>query len=855
MRKWIFAVLLALLWASAARAQTFTTVTATDIQNSAGQKLSSGSLCFEASTATNATSDTPATEVSYRAGGAGQVIRGPVCAAITNGAIGTFTVANSADTSPAGVEYHVYVLQGSRRLLDYYEVYVTGSTWSFDNYTPSGTPYTPPSGGGTIGGSINVAGNVSATGTVTGSNIPSVIPGEPAASDGVQYVTTAGSDSNDGLTWGTAKNTLYAAVQAIEAAGGGTVFVAAGTACGGPVSGQGLWLYRNTTSPGSGWLAATYALNIIGVGTSTAPTNGPAPVVALNCGSSTQHALDLDAINTTLRFENLEFNGSIGANIANSSTVTFENDWFQANNSSASNGPAVMIGAASFWLYFRHCVFTSNNNAGTPKTGTDASEAFVEDPGAGSQSGLVFINQSIVNGGGDIKVSPSTANIEEGIYVNGLTTENQNDGKGAVWLTNASAYSTNTVANVTVSDATVSDTPAVEVDEGVSSSTTVWNDAGYLLNYTGPMTVLSGYQHNVPSENPNESGQNGFIGGAVFGQVDAARRTFAPTASPWTNQVAQTPTSWSVQADGTLTKNTAVAAPDGTTNAISVSETGGSYTPSVYFTQKNITYAVGDYVIVGAWYRSADGSLQGGAPLDVQLTSGCATTPLYDISGVQVLGTYTHAGEWEWAAGAMKVTTGGTCGTNFSGQFNSTSGVTMSYFAPVLFHIPTGDITDAEAAQLAANLTPFPDSLSAGVEATLRGHPFAFGGSGDNYFAILDHSGFSSNQTFTLPTSGGMLCTTSSCGSAAIDYGRLTSGVCSTTTSAYATCTSTVTLNSAEPDTNYSVACTGVGQTGAPHIAGVSKSTTSVTVTISNGTSNGAVASTFSEIDCVAAGT
>lgn len=49
-----------------------------------------------------------------------------------------------------------------------------------------------------------------------------------AAGDAVVYVTTGGNNANDGLSWGTAKGTVQAAIDALPAAGG-TVKVGAGT--------------------------------------------------------------------------------------------------------------------------------------------------------------------------------------------------------------------------------------------------------------------------------------------------------------------------------------------------------------------------------------------------------------------------------------------------------------------------------------------------------------------------------------------------------------------------------------------------------------------------------------------------
>lgn len=98
-----------------------------------------------------------------------------------------------------------------------------------------------------------------------------------------------------------------------------------------------------------------------------------------------------------------------------------------------------------------------------------------------------------------------------------------------------------------------------------------------------------------------------------------------------------------------------------------------------------------------------------------------------------------------------------------------------------------------------------------------------------------------------------------SCGttsSTATNWGRYTGTPCHTGVGPYTLCSTTVSLNASEPDTNYSVSCTGIGPTGYPALVGItSKGTTSVTVRIMNFTSFAAVDSYFSEIDCVVSGT
>ncbi len=97
--------------------------------------------------------------------------------------------------------------------------------------------------GMTLGGNLSVAGNAAVNGTlaVGGSTTFSAplsinaantgnVAGKPGSADAVQYVTPEGNDSNDGLSWGTAKLTMAGACAALPggnascSAGSGTIF-------------------------------------------------------------------------------------------------------------------------------------------------------------------------------------------------------------------------------------------------------------------------------------------------------------------------------------------------------------------------------------------------------------------------------------------------------------------------------------------------------------------------------------------------------------------------------------------------------------------------------------------------------
>lgn len=174
MRKSIFLILLT---ASCAFAQNLTTVTAANIQK-AGAPLVSGTLCF---TATDG-NDTP---IGFRIGGGGQEVVAPYCATVTNGAIvGTFSVANPANTSPANIQYRIEVFDQYTRVLKYAGVQFTGPTFNLDNYVPSANL--------PLGTSVNVlsVGNLTVTGSCSGC----------AAGSGYNLVEVAGSALAQRLT-------------------------------------------------------------------------------------------------------------------------------------------------------------------------------------------------------------------------------------------------------------------------------------------------------------------------------------------------------------------------------------------------------------------------------------------------------------------------------------------------------------------------------------------------------------------------------------------------------------------------------------------------------------------------------
>ena len=78
----------------------------------------------------------------------------------------------------------------------------------------------------------------------------------------IRYVSNAGNDADDGLSWGTAKHTIYGALVSLpggdtKTAGSGTVYVGNASSAN-PRTNAGIWLMGpkdpNYASPPAGWL-------------------------------------------------------------------------------------------------------------------------------------------------------------------------------------------------------------------------------------------------------------------------------------------------------------------------------------------------------------------------------------------------------------------------------------------------------------------------------------------------------------------------------------------------------------------------------------------------------------------------
>jgi hypothetical protein len=142
----------------------YTTVTASHIQDAAGNLLSAGQVSF-------LPVDANGKLVAFQVGGGGQVLQRAVVCPVASGVItGTCKVADTSLTTPANVCYKLTIkdTHTSQQVAGgagYSCVQPTGATFNLDNYTPSSSAVLPQTGANTgVNGNLSVSGVVNAAG-------------------------------------------------------------------------------------------------------------------------------------------------------------------------------------------------------------------------------------------------------------------------------------------------------------------------------------------------------------------------------------------------------------------------------------------------------------------------------------------------------------------------------------------------------------------------------------------------------------------------------------------------------------------------------------------------------------------
>jgi hypothetical protein len=212
---------------------------------------------------------------------------------------------------------------------------------------------------------------------------------EPAASEGVQYVLATGNDANDGLSPGTAKLTVWAAVEALPGgsagppaqSGSGVVYIGADVRVGAP-GGGGLHIVgpgspTDFAAPPKGWIRVptSLALRCFSPLSGALFATGPACAESWSSGPSdaaiwrqgTSQAFSVDGF----RFAYQGTAIRLGVDAAgNRNNVGDQDSHFSdvaalGGGSSVGWGPQIDIGSNVFWDTFDHVTATGSKEQWT----------------------------------------------------------------------------------------------------------------------------------------------------------------------------------------------------------------------------------------------------------------------------------------------------------------------------------------------------------------------------------------------------------------------------------------------------------------------------------------------------------
>jgi hypothetical protein len=565
---------------------------------------------------------------------------------------------------------------------------------------------------------------------------------KPVASDAIQYVSPSGSDKNDGLSWSMAKLTMVAALEALPGgsvnppiAGQGEVIYTDGVSAS-PTANAGIWLMDsndpNYASPPTGWLrvsgpllfqcyggkhfvSSSHAAVCSIVGGSSGDTSHP--VVWLNSGITLQiNGAYLSGAGTALKI-GINSNGDRvhggGVNIS-----------FDAFGAASTIGPTVDIGNNVFWLYFHNFGINGVGGLAPSKYLTDQQAAVLIDPDAaagGGGVGLIHFEEGILDSSGIILRGGTNGGA---VDVDKVTTENAVS--PLVWLSAGGVPPSVRSYHLEVADCWPGSDPnycvAVRNDTSVASLVMLWDIQGGVV---GPYTSLG---NPVFLTNdfalPSTNGSVGMFGKHLAGLRDDARRLFAPSAVSAVNLSNQNPATWSTKLCSSCTV-TLVTAPDGTRNAGQVATTARGQQGIVWYINNSETVAVGDRYLYGVWALSQTGNgFNNGVPMVFQTNTngfgaGVACDTSISAMSAQNLAQYGTRG-WAWYSGMCTITAApNAAGAAFGGHLDSTH--TAQFYAPILLKFPAGTISDNEAYEKLASLSPYSASCAVGTICGLPG--------------------------------------------------------------------------------------------------------------------------------------
>jgi hypothetical protein len=546
----------------------------------------------------------------------------------------------------------------------------------------------------------------------------------------IRYVADTGDDTNDGLSWDSPKKTLLAAYDALPTTGGTIYLAGLNVRIGGP----GLWL----CGPGDpAYAAQPYPwrrqkpVTIKAIGTTGSNGIGGGPNVQLaydKVAGFEEVSLWLAGTSAAFRFEGLGFKyPKIAARIGvgsdghregvgdrnSASGIHFDNCIFQIDQQ-PGKGPTIDIGHA-FWLWFYDCAISGNS---AEPLDSDLRAAILANPGKhpngqqGAGAGFVVERCNVARGG----IRYTAGGGQWGLVVKDVTLEgNFNDPvQPVVDIRYANGYGSAQIERVYQADAPGS-LPAVRVAAAVPPEAVHVIDCGSI---EGPATVHQRYPANYSTlvASPPAQRQLGFWQGRVSGQHDAARRQFGPVAVRFPNLAPHDTATWGAKVGGSAV-TTGQPAPDGSLNAARMEVATGLGDCRLY--RVNRPVAVGDRVIAGCWINGhgtqSSFNLQvAWAHSDVLFSHNARG---YMTGDLPIQGD----GEWHWVTVHGKVASTPRTTSELILAIRCEAGKPRSYFAPILLHVPSGVMSDNEAAEFVQQLQTYPDGAPVGSRALLRG--------------------------------------------------------------------------------------------------------------------------------------
>lgn len=562
----------------------------------------------------------------------------------------------------------------------------------------------------------------------------------------VRYAHPDGDNANDGLTWGTAKQHILAAYDALPATGGDLNI---GDACkvGGEVSQQGIWLVGpndvNYASPPTGWrqqknvrfIGQPAGIGLVQFAKPSATFLGGTTTFAYD--GTTKPAIWLAGTSASLVFENLNAGyvsvglragvGSDGDRSVNTSMVQCLNLNFASYNVGgfkSSPGNMVDIGYL-FWGWFEKCAFLSY--APASRDSDERAAVLIKPDPAAEGSGLLYF-RDIISAAGGVKFYNGSTSWH-------LDVEN--------WL-HESDFASGEPSTVNLVDvngfgfAKLVDVARADFDSGISDPYTIKISKNARANailvaggdgtVSGPHTFLHGYNARTDlalQRAVGFSNGTGAVGARLVAQHDAAVRQFGPVATRFPNLAAQDVSTWSGKI-GSATVTTGQTAPDGTTNAAKLSAGSLDYR-QIYRVSR--TLAVGDWVIGGVWVKPSVAGGVGGAPGAIEIGVQAAPSAAEFVqSTVNYFGGEPDgvAGKWDWKVFADKIGTLHFSPGELIFSLKCSGGHDMTYYAPILLHIPAGTMTDDEVMEMVYHLSPWAEGGVAGEQTMLLGQKLVF---------------------------------------------------------------------------------------------------------------------------------